>query len=290
MSPEQRLAGAATFASNDSSGVANALEPERRLPTVAPRLRRRVALYAVVGVLAIGIGVAGAMITSSKGDDVVELDPATPAGAANEALERGDPGRALRILEANSAEIANDAQAQLVLGHVRSARNEGGLALTAYEHALVLDPSLETNEKLRAGLYAMAGGTQDYELVARAFDLWVGRTSDPEARRLLVLGTVADDIARRKALRPVIERRKLADKVDWLKAYSLDLEQDVSCEARREAVSKLRGVGDIRAVEALERAIVKVGKSGVYRGKRINGCLIEDAKAAIGYLRGLSPK
>jgi hypothetical protein len=57
-----------------------------------------VALYAVVGVLAIGIGVAGAMITSSKGDDSVELDPATPAGAANAALERGDPGRALRIL------------------------------------------------------------------------------------------------------------------------------------------------------------------------------------------------
>jgi hypothetical protein len=107
---------------------------------------------------------------------------------------------------------------------------------------------------------------------------------------LLVLGAVADDIARRKALRPVIERRKLGDKVDWLKAYSLDLEQDVSCEARREAVSKLRGVGDIRAVEALERAIVKVGKSGVYRGKRINGCLVEDAKAAIGYLRGLSQK
>jgi hypothetical protein len=89
-------------------------------------------------------------------------------------------------------------------------------------------------------------------------------------------------------VRPVIERRKLGDSVDWLKAYSLDLEQDTPCEARREAVSRLRALGDVRAVEALERAIIKVGKSGVYRGKRINGCLVEDAKAAIGYLRGLS--
>jgi hypothetical protein len=120
--------------------------------------------------------------------------------------------------------------------------------------------------------------------------VWVGRTSDAEGKRLLLLSATHDDITRRKAVRPVIERRKLGDSVDWLKAYSLDLEQDTPCEARREAVSKLRALGDVRAVEALERAIIKVGKSGAYRGRRINGCLVEDAKAAIGYLRGLSQK
>jgi hypothetical protein len=127
-------------------------------------------------------------------------------------------------------------------------------------------------------------------MVAQAFDLWVGRTTDPEATKLLLLAAVHDDIERRKAVRAVIERRKLGDRVDWLKAYSLDLEQDTPCEARREAVSKLRALGDGRAVEALERAMVKLGKSGGYRGKKINGCLIEDAKAAIGYLRGLPKK
>ncbi|HEY0990515.1 MAG TPA: protein kinase [Kofleriaceae bacterium] len=292
MSPEQRLAGSSTgFGAAKDSGVANALEPDPRASTMVARIRKRWWLYAAIGVCAIAIGVGGAMITArAERDDADALDPATPAGAANEALERGDPGRALQILEASSAQIANDARAQLVLGHVRAARNEGGMALAAYEHALMLDPALESNEKLRAALYAMAGGTQDYELVAHAFDLWVGRTADPEARRRLLAGEVNDDMTRRKALRPVIERRKLADQVDWLKAYSLDLEQEASCEARREAVSKLRALGDVRAVEALERAIVRVGKSGIYRGKRINGCLIEDAKAAIGYLRGLSQK
>jgi serine/threonine protein kinase len=288
---QRQSASSPGFGAAKDSGVANALEPEPRATTLVSRIRKRWWLYALIGVCAIAAGIGGAMITAKTERDAVEqLDPATPAGAANQALERGDPARALQILEAASEQIANDARAQLVLGHVRAARNEGGLALGAYEHALVLDPVLETNEKLRAGLYAMAGGTQDYELVAHAFDLWVGRTSDPEARKQLLRGAVTDDMTRRKALRPVIERRKLADQVDWLKAYSLDLEQEASCEARREAVSKLRALGDVRAVEALERAIVRVGKSGIYRGKRINGCLVEDAKAAIGYLRGLSQK
>ncbi len=292
LTPEQRLLGTSTAFPAKDSGVANALEPDPRSPTGVPRMRRRLGWYAVIAACAIAIGVAGAVFTANANHDTapVELDPGTPAGAANEALEHGDPARALQILEANKPAISSDAQAQLVLGHVRASRNESELALDAYELALRLSPELETNEKLRAGLRTMAGGTQDYAVVAQAFDLWVGGTSDPDARKLLLLAAVHDDIARRKAVRPVIERRKLGDSVDWLKAYSLDLEQDAPCESRREAVSKLRALGDLRAVEPLERAIVKVGKSGAYRGKKVNGCLIADAKAAIGYLRGLSQK
>jgi len=257
---------------------------------MVPHLRKRLGLYVVIATCAIAIGVVVAVITANASRDPAALDPATPAGKASEALEHGDPTGALRVLEANQAAITGDPQAQLVLGHVRAARNESGQALAAYEQALKLRPELESDEKLRAALRTMAGGTQDYAVVAQAFDLWVGRTSDPEARKVLLLGAVHDDIARRKAVRPVIERRKLGDEVDWLKAYSLDLEQDTPCEARRESVAKLRALGDKRAVEPLERAIVKTGKSGAYRGKKINGCLIADAKAAIGYLRGLSAR
>jgi serine/threonine protein kinase/tetratricopeptide (TPR) repeat protein len=293
ISAEQRLGGStvASLAPSDS-GVASALEPDPRAASVTNRPRRRWWLYAAVAACAIAAGVAGAVITANahRTEDAVELDPASPAGAANEALEHGDVTRALQILEAARPAADGDASAQLVLGHVRAARNESGLALAAYDQALRLDPELETNEKLRAALRTMAGSRQDYPIVAQAFDLWVARTTDPEATKLLLLSAVHDDIERRRAVRTVIERRKLGDRVDWLKAYSLDLEQDTPCEARREAVSKLRALGDARAVEALERAMVKVGKSGAYRGKRINVCLIEDAKAAIGYLRGLSQK
>jgi serine/threonine protein kinase/tetratricopeptide (TPR) repeat protein len=297
LTPEQRLAGAIGGAApTKDSGVAAALEPDPRAPTGASRPRRRLWLYLAIAACAIAIGVVGAVITARATQDTAaaELDPTTPTGAATEAFEHGDLARALQILETNQPALASDANAQLVLGHIRAARNENGLALAAYEQALTLDPELETNEKLRAALRTMAGGTQDYAVVAQAFDLWVGRTSDPEATKLLLRSAVHDDMARRKAVRPVIERRKLGDRVDWLQAYSLDLQQDVTCEARREAVSKLRALGDLRAVAALERARVKGGKGVNVHGKVSylgpNGCLVDDAKIAIGYLRGLTPK
>jgi hypothetical protein len=295
LTPEQRLAGSGVgFSPVKHSGVAATLEPDPR--AAVPRVRRRLWLYLVIAACAIAAGVAGAVVTARATHEpaVIELDPTTPTGAANEAFEHGDLARTLQILDANKAQLETDANAQLVLGHVRAARNESGLALAAYERALTLDPELETNEKLRAALRAMAGGTQDYAVVAQAFDLWVGRTTDPEATKLVLRSAVHDDIARRKAVQPVIERRKLGDRVDWLAAYSLDLQQEATCEARREAVSKLRALGDLRAVAALERARVKGGKPVNVRGKvsypGANGCLVDDAKMAIGYLRGLPRK
>jgi len=88
----------------------------------------------------------------------------------------------------------------------------------------------------------------------------------------------------------VIEHHRLGGSVDWLRAYSLDLQQEPTCEARREAVANLRALGDVRAVGALERAMVKTSRSTAYRGRKVNDCLSEDASAAIGYLRGLSRK
>jgi serine/threonine-protein kinase len=290
LTPEQRLASASTaFAAATHEGVASALEPDPRPATQVPQLRKRLGLYLVIAACAIAIGVVGAVITANN-RGAPALDPSTPPGAAAEALAQGDPARALQILDANKAVIASDASGQLVLGHVRASRNENALALAAYEHALVLDPELEGDDKLRAALRTMAGNTADYEVVARAFDLWVGRTDDPEARQALLVSAVHDDIARRKAVRPVIERHKLGGSVDWLKAYSLDLQQEPTCEARREAVANLRALGDARAVGALERAMVKTSKSAAYRGRKVNDCLSEDASAAIGYLRGLSRK
>ena len=299
LTPEQRLAGSSVgMAVANDTGVASALEPDPRSPTVVPHLRKRLGLYLVIAACAIAIGVVVAVITANAnhGSPTIALDPATPAGTASEALEHGDVARALQVLEANKPAIASDPVAQLVLGHVRAARNENALALAAYEQALKLDPDLETNEKLRAALRTMAGG-KDYAVVAQAFDLWVARTSDPEAKKLLLLSAVHDDIARRKAVRPVIEQRKLGDEVDWLVAYSLDLQDDKSCEGRRAAVSRLRALGDQRAVAALERAIaaIKLPKPPrPVRGRKPpRDCLtdlLEDATAAIGYLRGLPPK
>jgi serine/threonine protein kinase/tetratricopeptide (TPR) repeat protein len=284
LTPEQRLAGATT------PPAVSALEPVRPASEV-PQLRRRFGLYVVIATCAIAIGVAGAVITANLSrSSAASLDPGTPAGAAAAALAQGDPGRALQILEANHAAIEGDANAQLVLGHVRASRNENQLALAAYDRALQLDPALEADDRLRAALRTMAGSTQDYEVVARAFGLWVGKTDDGEARKALLVSAVHDDLARRKAVRRVIDRSQLGDRVDWLRVYSLDLQQEPACELRREAVAKLRALGDVRAVTALERALVATSRTPSYRGRKVNECLAEDASAAIGYLRGLSRK
>jgi len=50
-------------------------------------------------------------------------------------------------------------------------------------------------------------------------------------------------------------------------------------------VAKLRALDDPRAITPLEQAIARKGTTGRYANKPINGCLIDDAKAAIGYLK-----
>ena len=52
-------------------------------------------------------------------------------------------------------------------------------------------------------------------------------------------------------------------------------------------VLERRAIGDPAAIPALERAVTARGKTGAWRGKLINGCLIEDATQAIGYLKSL---
>ena len=88
-------------------------------------------------------------------------------------------------------------------------------------------------------------------------------------------------------MRPAIDELKLIDEVDLLVAYSFDLEQEQPCEARKEVVAKLRALKDIRAVQPLERAVIKKHKSGPQRGKLFNACFVEEAKAAIGFRRSL---
>ena len=291
LTPEERLAQSTT--SPGASGVANALEPDA---SVATTLRKKAskpkwALYAGIAGVAIVIGIVIAVVTrpgGGGGDDDMVLDPASPAGQANAALEAGQPDKAIAILDSNKVAIAKDPMAQLILGHAHSANHESMASLAGYETALQLKVGLETNAMLRANLRAMAAD-KDVKVVARAFELWV-QTSDPEAKQLLLKAAVSQDLERRHAVRPVVERRKMLEQVDLLAAYTLDLDQEATCEKRQDAVSHLRALNDPRAVAALERAVVKKIKSGPLRNRPFNPCLLDDAKAAIGYLRGLPAK
>jgi serine/threonine-protein kinase len=254
------------------------------VPPPAPKpARKRTRIVAGVVGAAIVVGVVIAVATT-RGSGHAE--PTTPAGLAAQALERGDPAKAIAMLDAQKAAIDKDSRAQLVLGDAHAARHESAAALAAYKRALMLEPALEADPALRANLAAMTDD-KDPAVIGGAFDLWAGHTHDDHARTQLAASAVSETLERRKAVRPVIDTYKLADQIDWLTAYAFDLEQEVGCEHRKQAVAKLRALGDPRAIPVLERAVKRLGKTGPYRGKAINACLVDDANAALEYLRGL---
>ncbi|MEO6772211.1 MAG: serine/threonine-protein kinase [Kofleriaceae bacterium] len=259
------------------------LTPEQRLAQVPKKKRWPWIAATFTAALAVGISIAVVTTrhhaaTATPGTSDPALDPSSTAGQAADALEHGDAKHAIEIIDKDPA-AKNEPSAQLLLGHAHAARHESGPSLAAYNRALQLMPTLASNATFIANLHAMAAD-KNPDVVTNAFDVWLGRTDDLEARDAVLKAAVSQDLNRRHAVRPVIDRYKLADSVDWLTAYSLDLEQEATCAKRREAVMHLRALNTPKAVGALERAVVKKLR---YR----NGCLIDDANAAIGALKAL---
>jgi tetratricopeptide (TPR) repeat protein len=240
-------------------------------------------MYGAVLVAAIGIGVAFAIITAKPKND---RDKNTPAGQAGEMMDRGDFNGAITLLESKKDLIANDADAQVVLGNAYAAKGETPLSLGAYRRALSVNPAVESDRDLRANLRTMAAD-RDPEVVQNAFDLWAGHTNDKAAKDALTKAAMNQDIDRRHAALNVLDHYKLGDAKLRIAAYSLDLQDAPTCPHRAEAVGKLRAIGDPAAIPVLQRAVARKGSSGAMRGKLLNTCLIDDAKAAIGYLSGL---
>jgi serine/threonine protein kinase/tetratricopeptide (TPR) repeat protein len=294
LTPEQRLAQAgAGFDSVTNRSLARELEPDfdpRRAATGGGQKKKRWALYGGILALAITAGVAIAVLTIPKHgadeDDSDRPDPKTPAGQAYDALQRAELDRALEILTDNKDAIAEDAQGQLVLGHVHAYRNANRDAVMAYLKAMQLDPALKTRKRMRTALRTMAALEKDPLVVATAMEVWF-QTGDEEARSALVKAAVSEDMARRKAVRPVIARYELHGEVNWIASYYYDLQQEPECEDRKAVVARIRALDDPRAIPALQQAIVRKGTLGRYANRPINGCLVDDAKAAIGYLEGL---
>lgn len=171
---------------------------------------------------------------------------------------------------------------QLARGHASVAGREPAAALIAYDKALSLAPALSTDATLRANLAAMAA-TGTLDVAMRAFDVWLGRTDDPAATTAVVKAAVSRSIERRYAARSMIDRYTLTNRVDWVTSYGLDLEQESTCQKRRDAVAHLRALKLPAAIPALERAMAK-------RQRRRNACLVDDARAAIRFLRRIAAR
>jgi protein kinase-like protein/PBS lyase HEAT-like repeat-containing protein len=235
-----------------------------------------VTLIAIIGVLVLG------------GDaPPAAPPPSTIAETAAAKLEQGDPNAAIKELEANKDQIVEDPHAQLQLGHALSAKRSNGEAVAAYRRAIDLDAALIDDAALRANLTAI-GDDNDGPAAIEALSLLITRGRDQAARDKLADKAGGDkELSTRHAAAARANELGLGDRVDWVKSYILDLVQLEDCKDRREAVSKLRALGDPRAIPPLQAAQSRKQKVG-RKQKNVNACLVDAARAAVVYLQGLS--
>ncbi len=268
-------------------------QPSTPTPVLLTHRRKRPgpSLHTIAGVALVGAAALGVLIAILLRDPPARrstpVDPTTPAGKAAALLDRGKPGEAIKAIEAGKKESASDPDAQLQLGHAYQAQRKNGEAVAAYRRAVELDPRKVADDSMRAALRTISQDT-DIDAAMAALALRV-KLDDAEARRTVIELAGGSDMPRRRPAAAVADKLGLSGEVNWLQSYLYDLEQRDLCTQRKEAVVKLRALGDKRAISALEQAQFRKGRVGKWKGKNVNECLVDDARAAISFLSGVAP-
>ncbi|HEU5059484.1 MAG TPA: protein kinase [Kofleriaceae bacterium] len=296
-----RIDGDAPIATplDDTEPVPVAMDPRLRPPTRAvplhhtptplthrhrrpPTLRQRILLACGLAALsALGYASYFLFLRPPQVDLLAGLK-SEAAAEAEKKLEAGDPDRTIEILTARPGALAGDAVAQMQLGHAHAAKSDYRPALDAYQAAVALDPSVIGDRRVRDNLALMID--DDGGVLVDAARLLAREGKDEAARRRLVELAVHKDRGVRKKAFAVAEELGLGGEIDRLTSFRLDLEQEPTCKARREAVTRLRALGDPKAVAPLRAALDRPGfiKKG-RRKRRINenACLRQHAEDAI---------
>ena len=245
------------------------------------RSRARLPLLAAAALLLAGAGYGGTLLLRQRHQvDLLAGLKSETAALAERTLTQGDPGEAIELLTSQPGAITGDAHAQLQLAHAHAARLEYRPALAAYRGALELDPSLGQDERLRGNLRLMID--DDGPVLLEAARLLALHGADEGARARIAELAASRDRAMRKKATALAEELRIEDRIDRLTAYVFDLQQEPTCPARREAVTRLRALGDPRAVEPLRKALYRPGKKRKRRKRpNENACLRKHAQDAI---------
>ena len=272
-------------------------------PAVKRAVRKKRTLKQIVLAALVLAGLVGAGIFAfgSKGPDYLPkgaLSPLVPpehgpeAKTAAEMLAQGRPKEAASYLMNHGKEVREKPYAQMVLGHAQASAQRSIQALIAYEKAVSLEPKLAKDKLMRTNIELMldkkAPGVVDAvidflgKLVTEADD-WAA------ADQLVDMASSSKSPRRRHKAMSVADEVGLADQVDRLGSYLLDLEQGESCLIRKEAVGNLRALGNKKAIPALRKARKRIRTEGalVKRKVNTNACLKTDATEAIRYLQSL---
>lgn len=233
--------------------------------------KRRMILIAAVGTLLVVVVLA---IALSRRGEPGESRGVKLAKQGHDLLDKNDAKHAAELIESElvGAAQSGDGEAYLVLGHARFAMKRYLEALTAYERALTLSPKLASDTVLRANA-AKVLETKDSVAAVVALEILASRVSPPAHDAVVQYastGKLAD--ARRRAF-AIAEREGLADKIDRVESWSLDLQAAGTCEDRRTLIAKLASTKDKRAIPALKRA-------------KLYKCAEKDAAEAIATIEG----
>ena len=250
------------------------------------------AAFAVVGLLTFAFG-------SEKPDYLpkTSLSPLAPAGHGPEAKEAADmlaqgrPKEAAAYLMGHRTEVREEPYAQMVLGHAQAAAQRNILALAAYEKAVTLEPKFAKDKLMRTNVELMlakkAPGVVD---AALEFLGVLAQNGDwAAADQLVDLASSSKSARRRHTALRVSDEAGIGDRVDRLGSYVLDLEQGETCLIRKEAVGKLRALGDKKAIPELRKARKRIRTEGALMKRKVNtnACLKTAANEAIRYLQSL---
>lgn len=293
LSPEAR-SGLREIPARVAEGVRASIVSARGHAGKKGRRPKLLALLAILGLIALS-----AFAFGNRAPDYLP-DPDLPlmapkhgpeAAAAADLLAQGHPNEAAAYLMDRKQEVREEPYAQLVLGHAHASAQRNILALVAYEKAVSLEPDLAKDRLMRTNvellLHKKAPG-----VVAAALDflgMLVKTTSDRAAEDQLVdLASFSKVSRTRHKAMEVAEAVGVGDRIDRLSSFLLDLEQGATCESRKEAVAKLRALGDKKAIPALRQARRRIRTEGLLKKKvNTNACLRVDAAEAIRYLQSL---
>ena len=216
-------------------------------------------------------------IALSGGEKSGKARGAKLAKQGQELLNKNDAKHAAELIESElvGKEQPGDGEAYLVLGHARFQMKRYLESLTAYERALTLEPKLAGDTVLRANA-AKVLDSKDSVAAVVALEILASRVQPPANDAVVQYastGKLAD--ARRRAF-AIAEREGLADKIDKVESWSLDLAAAGTCEDRRAIVAKLASTKDKRALPALKKA-------------KLYKCAEKDATDAIEAIEGAGP-
>ena len=227
---------------------------------------------------------AGNVASAPPPPKPVESAAAEPLRQAEGAVTRGRLAEARAMLLQLLSRHPDEGRVHYLLGNLEFVERKPIAALAAYAEALRLDPGLRGDAALLLNVRALLGD-RDKKVAWEALTLTTQRIGAPAARELAVMGTEDRRPEFRVAARTACGNLRCLDRIDLVKSYSLDLSQARTCDEKREAVKRLAGTKEDRAIEALKKARTVRGAFGGLLGGG-NDCVRKDIDTAIQDLGG----